>query len=192
MKTKYYAWTLKSIVVISLAIMLFSCKNNIKDIQAMESMLDTMPDVTAKDIEFLYTENGMVQVKLNSPLMNNFTGKKPYMEFPDGFKVIFYDSLQNEKTILTANYGINYQDRQLMEARGNVVVINHETNEQLNTEELIWDQKRELIYSNKFVKLTTESGVLYGEGIESDQTFSKRRLLHPTGDLMVEDDNPPE
>ncbi len=191
MKKRNPVLIIKSIVVFLLATMLFACKNKLSDIQAMDSMLDTMPDVTASEIEFQYTEKSMLQVKLNSPLMHNYTGKNPYMEFPDGFKVIFYDSLQNEKTILTADYGINYENRQMMEARGDVVVINHETKEQLNTEELIWDQTKELIYSNKFVKLTTENGVLYGDGIESDQTFSKRKLKHPTGDLMVEDDTLP-
>jgi len=168
-------------------ILLLSCKNNMKDIQAMESMLDTLPDVTAKNIEYLYSENAAVQVKLSAPLMNNYGGKNPRMEFPDGFNVVFYDSLQTVKTALTANYGINYPERKIMEAHGNVVVINYETGETLNTEELIWDQTKELIYSNKFSKLTSESGVLYGEGLESDQTFTRRRLLHPSGDITVED-----
>ena len=75
-----------------------------------------------------------------------------------------------------------------MEARGNVVVINYKTGERLDTEELIWDQAKELIYSYKFVKITSEDGVLYGDTLLADQDFSKRRILHPSGEIEVKDD----
>ena len=76
-----------------------------------------------------------------------------------------------------------------MEAHSNVVVNNYETDEQLNTEELIWDQRKEFIYSNKFVKITTGDGVLYGDGLESDQTFSSRRIINPSGEILVDEED---
>ncbi len=173
-----------------LILLLFACKNELKDIQAVSSMLDTMPGLSANNIEFYYSESGEVQLKLTGPVMKRYDGEKPYIEFPDGFQVQFFDSLKQVKTIITANYGINYEKARIMEARGDVVVINHETNEKLNTEELIWDQNKEKIFSNKFVKLTSEDNILYGEGLESDQTFRNRRIIKVTGQIMVEDDAP--
>ena len=171
--------------------MFFACKNDLKEINAFSSMLDTLPHISAKDIKFTYSEYGEPQVILSGPLMNNYDGDDPYMEFPDGFLVEFYDdSTKLVKTTLRANYGINYQDKKIMIAKGNVIVNNFETKEILNTEELIWDQNTKLIYSNKFVKVTSDDGVLYGDGLESDQTFSKRRIINPTGEILVEDDAP--
>lgn len=170
--------------------MLFACKNDLKEINAFSSMLDTLPNISAKDIRFTYSEHGETQVILSGPLMNHYEGDEPYMEFPEGFLVEFFDSLNVVKTTLSANYGINYQDKKIMIAKGNVIVNNFETNEILNTEELIWDQNTELIYSNKFVKVTSDDGVLYGDGLESDQTFSRRRIINPTGEILVEDDAP--
>lgn len=170
--------------------MFIGCRNEIKDINAFSSMLDTLPDLSAKNIEFINSEYGNPEVRLTSPLMNNYEGEDPYIEFPNGFKIEFYDSVMNVKTIITANYGINFKARKIMKARGNVVVINHETNEKLNTEELNWDQNKKLIYSNKFVKITTDDGVLYGDGLESDQTFERRRIINPTGEILIEDDTP--
>ncbi len=155
-------------------------------------MLDTLPDLSAKDIRFIYSEYGEPQVELSGPVMNHYDGEDPYMEFPEGFRVEFYDTLNVVKTTLTANYGINYQDKKIMIAKGNVVVNNYETHEILNTEELIWDQNAELIYSNKFVKVTSDDGVLYGDGLESDQTFTRRRIINPTGEILVEDESPNE
>ena len=100
----------------------------------------------------------------------------------------FYDSLFNITTTITGDYGIHYQDKKQMEARKNVIVTNFETGERLDTEELIWDQKKEVIYSNKFVKITSEDGVLFGDGLEAEQDFSKRRIINPSGEIEVEDD----
>ncbi len=170
--------------------MLFACKNDLKEINAFSSMLDSLPHLSAKEIQFVYSEYGKPEVMLSGPTMNHFDGDDPYMVFPDGFRVEFYDSLNVVKTTLIANYGINYQNKKLMIAKGNVIVNNYDTHEILNTEELIWDQNTELIYSNKFVKITSDDGVLYGDGMESDQTFTKRRIINPTGEIIVEDDAP--
>ncbi len=169
--------------------MLFACRNEMRDITAFDSMLDTLPGLSAYDIEFTYSDSAKIQIRLTGPTMHSYDGEDPYLEFPDGFKVLFYDSLMNVQSQIRANYGINYQKRKLMEARGNVIVINYEADEQLNTEELIWDQRKEMIYSNKFVKITTGDGVLYGDGLESDQTFTSRRIINPSGEIMIDEEN---
>ena len=173
----------------TLLFMVFAFRNELKDITAFDSSLDSLPGVSAYDVEFIYSDSARIEVKLLAPTMHNSEGEDPYMEFPDGFEVIFYDSVMNIKSRITANYGINYRERKLMEAHSNVVVNNYETDEQLNTEELIWDQRKELIYSNKFVKITTGDGVLYGDGLESDQTFSSRRIINPSGEILVDEEN---
>ena len=168
--------------------MLFACRNEMKDITAFDSSLDSLPSLSAYEIEFIYSDSARVQVILTAPTMNSFDGEDPYMEFPDGFKVVFHDNDGSVKSQITANYGINYENRRLMEGRGDVVVNNYDTEEQLNTEELIWDQKKEIIYSNKFVKITTGDAVLYGDGLESDQAFTNRRIIKPRGEILVDED----
>lgn len=168
--------------------MLFACKNDLSEIVAMD-FNDTIPDISARNIDFTFSDSAVVQVRLAGPVMHAYEGDDPYMVFPEGFRVEFYDSVMNVTTTITGNYGIHYREKRIMEARGNVVVTNFETGERLDTEELIWDQKKELIYSNKFVKITSEDGVLYGEGLEAEQDFSKRRIINTSGEIEVKDDN---
>ena len=66
-----------------------------------------------------------------------------------------------------------------------MVVVNQQ-NQTINTELLIWDQKKAMIYSDKFVKITTEDEVLFGDGFESDETFDKWIILKPRGSFRVE------
>ncbi len=121
--------------------------------------------------------------------MNAFEGDDPYMEFPKGFTIEFYDTLFNITSTITGEYGIHYSEKRFMEARNNVVVTNYETGERLNTEELIWDQKKELIYSYKFVKITSEDGVIFGDTLEAKQDFSWRRIKNTSGEIGVKDDD---
>ena len=167
--------------------MLFACKNEMSEVVAV-NFSDTLPDIAGKDVAFTYSDSANVQVRLTGPVMHAYDGDEPYTLFPEGFMVEFYDSVLTVTTVITAEYGIHYREKGIMEARKNVVVTNYETKEQLNTEELIWDEKKELIYSNKFVKITMEDGVLYGDTLIANQDFSKRQILHIYGEIEVEDD----
>jgi hypothetical protein len=44
-------------------------------------------------------------------------------------------------------------------------------NEILNTEYLVWDQKKKIIFSDKKVQVTTPNDIIFGEGFESDETI---------------------
>lgn len=176
-----------SIAVILVIAMLFACKNKLSDIAAID-FNDTIPDISAKNISFTFSDSAIVQIRLSGPIMHAYEGEDGYMVFPEGFMLEFYDSLFNITTTITADYGIHYEEKKLMEARKNVVVTNFETGERLDTEELIWDQKKELIFSKKFVKITSEDGVLFGDGLEAEQDFSKRRIINPSGEIEVKDD----
>jgi LPS export ABC transporter protein LptC len=167
--------------------MFTSCKNDLREIAAID-FSDTIPEISAKDIDFTFSDSARVQVRLTGPVMHAYQGEDPYMIFPEGFKVVFYDSLMNITTTITGNYGIHYRKKEQMEARNNVVVINYETGERLDTEELIWDQSKELIYSYKFVKITSEDGVIFGDGLEAEQDFSKRKIINPSGEIEVNEE----
>jgi len=181
-------YIIQSIAVTFALAMLFSCKNDLREIAAMDFSSDTIPDISARNIDFTFSDSARVQIRLTGPLMHAYEGDDPYMVFPEGFRVEFYDSAMNITSTITGNYGIHYRKKKMMEARQNVVVTNFETGERLDTEELIWDQNRELIYSNKFVKISSEDGVIYGDGLEAEQDFSKRRIINPTGEIEVKEE----
>ena len=47
---------------------------------------------------------------------------------------------------------------------------------------------KKIIYSNKFVKITSEDGVIFGDGLEAEQDFSKRKIINPSGEIEVKED----
>jgi LPS export ABC transporter protein LptC len=178
---------IKSIIVSSIIIMLFACENDITEINSL-SRTDTLPFEQARDIEVYYTDSGRLTAYLESTLMYNYKKANGYLEFPEGFKVVFYDSDLNPKSEITARYGIRYDKTKIMEAKNDVVVRNIDKNEQLNTEHLIWDEKKGIIYSEVFVKITRSDEVLYGDGLQSDQNFENYTIKNPTGEFKINPD----
>jgi LPS export ABC transporter protein LptC len=98
--------------------------------------------------------------------------------------VEFYnDSLQVQST-LTAKYGKYFEQNGNVLVRDSVVVTNLKK-EQLNTEELVWNEKLQKFYTEKFVKITTPTQIIYGDGLESNQNFSEYKIINIKGMIGV-------
>jgi LPS export ABC transporter protein LptC len=81
------------------------------------------------------------------------------------------------------------EHKHVMEAWGNVVVRNEKNNEQINTEHLIWDENKHKIWSDVNVKITRPDNVLYGTGMESNETFTRYSIQEPSGEMNVKKDS---
>ncbi len=173
--------------MISFMMMLFACENDIKIINSL-SQVDSMPVEFARDIEVYYSDSGKVQACLESPFMTRNEDNESYIEFPDGFKIVFFDSVLNPKSEITANYGISFEKKKIMEAKNNVVVKNIEKGEQLETEHLVWDRNKKTIYSEVFVKITRDDEVIYGDGLISDQNFEYYKIKNASGEFHIDTD----
>lgn len=177
--------TFRSSILLLLLGVFFACENSTEEIVPMETE-EKRPDQIGKDVEILYSTNGRVSFQLNAPVMEQYLGEEPYTEMPEGVHIQTFDSVMNVTSELTANYAIDlkYEDR--MEAKDDVVVVN-EKGEKLNTEHLVWNKKTEKITSDVFVKITTDSEVLMGEGLISNQDFTEYRILKPRGIINLDE-----
>lgn len=162
-----------------------SCENDIDEVNTVTAQTN-YPVESGKDMEVIYSDSGNVKIKLNAPVMMRFTGEKPYMEMPKGVKVLFYDNAMNVTSHLSANYAISYEKEEIMEAKSDVVVVN-EKGEQLNTEHLIWEKRDERIHTDEFVKITTDDEIIYGNGLESNQSFTKYKIRDIKGIINLKE-----
>ena len=80
-----------------------------------------------------------------------------------------------------------HDNKNLWELQDSVVAIN-EAGEKLETELLFWDQKKELIYTDRFVKITTEDQIVQGYGLESDPRLSRRRIKNLSATIYINEE----
>ncbi len=163
--------------------LVFSCENDIQKIQSLSEI--EMPEVAGENIEIIYTESSVLKLKLKADIIKQFVSvDRPYIEFPVGGYVEFYDDSLKTETILKANHAFYFTEEKFWEAKGNVIVNNLAESRKLNTEELFWDEIKQIIYSNSYTKVETADEVSYGErGFEADERFNKWRLKGYTGTI---------
>lgn len=176
-------------------ILLFSCKNDIKNVIKV-SELEKLPELLGEDIHFTQAEYGKIVIAISTPSIikkkTDDEAEESIMEFPQGISVVQFSRESDTLTMISANYAINYEDKNIWEARGNVVGRNKKDGETIRTEYLVWNQKDGTIYSDKKVQVTTPDDIIYGEGFKSDDQFNDWQVKKVTGVISFEGENLPK
>jgi LPS export ABC transporter protein LptC len=150
--------------------------------------IEKLPDESSKNVKIIYSDSGIIRAVLYAPKIDVYHQQDtPFAELPLGMDLRFYEDSLREDSRITSNYAIRYLNTGLIIAKENVEVIN--TNkEKLNTEYLVWDEEKQLIYTHEFVTITTEDEMILGTGMEADQEFTKYTIKNIKGTFQIEAD----
>ena len=165
--------------ILAIAAFLVSCSNDESKIKPFADKNELTKERAEKG-EIVYTDSARITAKVNAPEVVRSTSGEIYTEMPKGLQSVFYDRNQLPNAFLKANYGIRKPMQQSMEVRGNVVVVNRK-GDTLTTDKLTWYETQDRLYTDKFVKIKTATELIFGEGFESNQDFSKYKIIKPTG-----------
>jgi LPS export ABC transporter protein LptC len=170
--------------LLSLFFFFASCNNDLKKIhQTIDKSI--LNNERADSVTIIYSKEGHTKAQMFAKTFNHVQdAKPPYIEMKNGLKVLFYDDSLHVQSTMHAKYGKYFEQSGNVLVRDSVVVYNIK-NEQLNTEELVWSEKLQKFYTEKFVKISTPTQVIYGDGLESDQTFSDYTILNVKGTIGV-------
>ena len=171
-------------ILFCFCILLFSCSNDPKIVKTFVSS-ENLPSETIKEAELTYTEKGKVKVKIISKQIERYTASST-INFSGGIIVYFYNDSAIITSTLTAEEAIIDEKKEQMMAQVNVELVNHKQ-EKLNTEQLIWDEKSNLIFTEKTVRITTKEEVIFGEGFESTPDFSSYKITNVRGSINIKD-----
>jgi LPS export ABC transporter protein LptC len=167
-------------------LLLFSCERKFDTIKNADII--TLPSLTGKNIETVFDDSGKVQLILATPLIETYNNAEdPYSEFRLGLHIDFYDGHKDPIASATSKYARFTDKKKLWELKDSVVVIN-EANEKLETEQLFWDQEKDLIFTDRFVKITREDQTIMGTGFESDSRLVSPVIKHVTATIYLKDE----
>lgn len=172
----------KSIALVVLTVVLFSCSNNTQEVRDFLASKN-LPIGVAKDAFHVYKDSGRITSKLITPLLHDFSNRKkhPYNEFPEGIKIVNFEG--KDSVTITGNYALTYSKTAVSEIKGNVVVLNHTEKSRLETEQLFWDQNTQYFFSEKAFVLSTLKDTIYGIGFECKENLSKHLAKKTKGKL---------
>lgn len=174
-----------AILLLGIAVLLFSCENDIQKVKEY-SKVQNQPSIIAEDFETIYSDSTVIRYKLNTPkLIYQEDVEIPYIEYPNGVHIEKYDAKMNITASIRSNYAKYFDKERRWEAKNNVIATNA-NGDTLKTEQLLWDEKKEKIYSDEFVKIIRADQVITGIGLEANQDFSNWKIKDPKGTIYLE------
>jgi len=177
---------MKHLRIIYLSILtLASCSSENKDI--LNPPTYDGPVMAMDSIETMYSDSAIVKIKITAPKQLNFSDGNE--EYPNGISLEFFNELGEVISTLQANKAYYIEKEKHYKGVGNVIVVNLETGDRLNTEELFWSPKDEKVFTDNFVTIRSEDEIHTGEGLIANQDFDNYQIMKPTGTIVIEDSN---
>ena len=167
-------------------LILLACENDIAEVQRYFDESEVLGE-TATDVEMLYSDSAVLRAKVMSPeLITIPDAKNPGMDFPSGIQLEFFDEYKRVTSWLSAKRATRYEKKELTIVRDSVVFEN-KSGEVMKTEELFWDEKKGIVYTNRFIKFIKPNGdIIYGYGFSTNETFTRYEIYNGDGLLNLE------
>lgn len=130
------------------------------------------------------SKNGAVSMRVEAPVMERYERDTCTLErFPRGLTVYGYNAeglLESSIVSDVAEHETGKKiSRDIWKAYGNVVIRNLPKQETMQTDTIYWDQVRELIYTDCYVRMFSPSAFMQGYGMESDDKAREATILKP-------------
>jgi LPS export ABC transporter protein LptC len=173
-------------VLLTGAAIVLSCDNDLEIAANVEVL--KLPSLTVKNFRSEQTDSGFLQVIIQAPLVERYTRDvDPYSEFPKGIEVTFFNRMNEPSAYLSSDYAKYFEGKKMWELRYNVKVRN-EQNELLETELLFWEEEKDRVYTDRYVRITRKDMIANGIGFESDSRLTKTRILKGHNTSIYVDD----
>ncbi len=175
---------IKILFFLLLLIVFTSCDDKAKPKVNLTMEEENIPIQESWNSKILFTENGILKGILYTDYLEAY--KKPKEKLLKTVKVEFFNTSGIKTSQLTSKRGRIDDLTQDMYALDSVVAINDSANVRLETEELMWRKKDQKIVSEKFVRITTETEIIEGYGLVSDQHIQNYVIKNVTYQTTTE------
>lgn len=173
-------------VLITGAALFFSCRGKIDIIDT--SLKPELPTQIVHNFKTSYTDSAVLQLEMKAPLMKHYGNMEvPYTDFDEGIEVYFYEGRDSLIGEIRANFARYTESKELWEVRDNVLALNQK-GEKLETELLFWDESKDRIFTDKYVRITQLDQIIMGNGLESDTKFDNWNIKNVTATLYIDDE----
>ena len=167
-------------------LMLTACNNaTIDKVKVSSDAGKPLPIERGINISINYSDSGFLKAKLFAPILERFSNEnQTETEMKQGITAYFYNTDGRISSYLKSKYAVRDERARTITARKDVNVVNNK-GDTLRTQELIWDEKTDKIYSDKAVKISSPDRIIMGTGLESNTDFTRFKVLNITGILSV-------
>ena len=166
-----------------------ACSGKDKNLAEAITERDSLPSMKSLGVTTLISDSCITRYKIITEEWTVFDKKDPpYWAFEKGVYLEKFDSLFRIDASIKADTAYYYEKKKLWELRSNVSIRNLK-GDKFDTELLFWDEKKEEIYSDKYIRIEQEDKTITGYGFESNQELTEYQIRNTTGIFTVEDNS---
>ena len=165
------------------ALLFFGCEE--KTVPSVISTIDsrTLPQQESWNSTIIVSDSGRISAIIVAGFIR-VSDLSQQTQMSQGVKVRFFSREGKQTSILTSDEGSVDETTNNLEARKNVVVVSSDSS-RMTTEQLFWDNQRQLIYTPEYVQIKTVKERMQGHGFESDQSLKNYRVFRVTGQTQA-------
>lgn len=167
-------------VITNLAFVLFAgllaCSDSApegEDSGETSAPIERMPDQIVYGSDILFTEEGIKKVLIESEYLEKYEDADSTIL--TDITATFFDSLGTMESILKADSGLAREQTDWLKVWGNVDVVS-DKGVRLEADSLFWDQRRNMITTESFVRISREGSVQTGYGLESNSSLTEFQI----------------
>ena len=167
-----------------------------KEPERVDYDFEQTPVQVVRDMQILQSGKGETTLRMSAPLMERFdfvkdSAHQSYELYSGGFHVDAYAENGQLETTITSDMArhVTTEGKESWSAFGDVVVINHIKGERMETDTIYWNKAEKQIYTDCYVRLTSDSGLMQGYGMTSDDRARNSVILRPFDWYAVEHDS---
>ena len=146
---------------------------------------DSLPVMATRGVSKLISDSGIVRYKIIAEEWLVYDKTMPQrQEFPKGVYLERYDDSTRVNLHITADTAYCF-DQYLWKLRGRVVMNDREKQITYSSEELYWDMRKHIFYSNAPMTLQEPDRLIRGNWFESDEQMKMYKVGTTSGYMPV-------
>lgn len=178
--------TIATLAVVVL-IFLTSCQEKQFNAPAIECR-DSLAVMSTYGVSTLISDSGRISYKIDAEEWFVFDKRQPpYWAFEKGVYLDKYDHELNIEATIQCDTAYYYSEQKLWKLIGNVDIRNPK-DERFFTDLMYWDQEKELIYSDAYIKIEQEDQVTEGVGFSSNQSMTVWEIKNTKGIYAIKEE----
>ncbi|MDM8339015.1 LPS export ABC transporter periplasmic protein LptC [Mediterranea massiliensis] len=165
-----------------------SCSGGKKEMGAAITERDSLPVMDTRGVTTLVSDSGVTRYRIVTEEWLVFDRKNPpYWAFEKGVYLEKFDSLFQVEASIKSDTAYYYNKEGLWKLIGHVDIKNQK-GEKFNTELLYWDQNKQRVYSDEFIRIEQPDRIITGHGFESNQQMTVYTIHKPEGIFYVDEE----
>lgn len=169
-----------TIVIVFQLFLIFSCS---KKKSNMSEKYDGPISIT-DNLDAIFKDSNRTVVKIFAAIREEY--KNGNQIFKDSVFVTFYNEEGQKTSTLQSKYAFYDKSSDRWIVKDSVRLRNLTKEETLQTEELIYERKKNKIYTDKFVQIFTPDYRIFGEGLETDEKFEHYKIHRVKGKIYLD------